>query len=214
MDYVIYDQPLNESLSNRIESVQYKTALAITGVIQESSRNKSYQELGLEDLHQRRWMRQLCLFYKVFHSKVPKYIHSLIPPMRRSERQPNTFTFFYCRTECCHFMREWNKLDPDKQSCLSYDSFRKALLNFIRPRKNKIFNIHDQVGIRLLIRLRLGFSYLSEHKFRHNFEDTLNLLCSCSIEAETTLHFLHFFTTVPVFQWYPRNPDEWLNERW
>ena len=38
---VIYDQPLNESLSNRIESVQYKVALAITGAIQGSSQ-KNY----------------------------------------------------------------------------------------------------------------------------------------------------------------------------
>ena len=101
LDYgdVIYDQPLNESLSNRIESVQYKAALAIIGAIQGSSRKKLYQELGLEHLHQRRWIRRLCLFYKVFHSKVPKYIHSLIPSMRTSARQPNTFTSFYCRTK-------------------------------------------------------------------------------------------------------------------
>ena len=140
-------------------------------------------------------MRQLCLFYKVFHSKVPKYIHSLIPSMRTSARQPNTFTSFYCRTEYFqnsflpYVIKEWNKLDPDKRSCQSYESFRKALLNVIRPSENKIFNIYDQVGIRLLTRLRLGLSHLCEHKFRHNFEDTLNPLCSCSIEAETTLHF-------------------------
>ena len=47
LDYgdVIYDQPLNESLSNRIESVQYKAALAITGGIQRSSREKYQQRL-------------------------------------------------------------------------------------------------------------------------------------------------------------------------
>ena len=49
--YVIEDQPLNESLSNRIESVQYKTALEMTGAIQGSSQKKLYQELGLEHLH-------------------------------------------------------------------------------------------------------------------------------------------------------------------
>ena len=65
---VVYDQPLNESLFSRIESVQYKVALAITGAIQGSSREKLYQELGLEHLHQRRWIKRLCLFYKVFHS--------------------------------------------------------------------------------------------------------------------------------------------------
>ena len=47
-----------------------------------------------------------------------------------------------------------------------------------------------------MTRLRLGFSHLQEHKFKHNFQDTLNLLCSCSIEAESTSHYFmrcHFF---------------------
>ena len=115
--------------------------------------------------------------------------------MRTSSRQPNTFTSFYCSTKYFQniflpcVIREWNKHDPDKRSCLSYDSFRKAMLNFIRPSENNIFNIPDQVGIKLITRLRLGFSQLREHKFRHNFEDTLNPLCSCSIEAEATLYF-------------------------
>ena len=43
--------------------------------------------------------------------------------------------------------------------------------------------------MKLLTRLRLGFSHLFEHKFRHNFADSLNPLCSCSLETESTLHF-------------------------
>ena len=115
--------------------------------------------------------------------------------MRPSTRLPNTCTSFCCRTEYFHnsflpyVIKEWNKLDPNKRSCQSSESFRKALLNFIRPSENKIFKIYDQVGIKLLTRLRLGLSHLREHKFWHNFEDTLNPLCSCRIEAETTLHF-------------------------
>ena len=54
---VIYDQPLNEFLSHRIESVQCRALLANIGAIQGSFREKLYQELGLEHLHQRRWMR-------------------------------------------------------------------------------------------------------------------------------------------------------------
>ena len=120
-------------------------------------------------------MRRLCLFYKVFHGKVPEYIHSLIPIMRTSARQPNTFTSFYCRTKYFqnsflpYVIKEWNKLDLDKGSCQSYDSFRKALQNFIRHSETKIFNIYDQVGKKLLTTLTLGLSYLREHKFRHNF---------------------------------------------
>ena len=156
-----------------------------------------------------RWMRRLYIFYKVFHSKVPKYIHSLIPSIRTSARQPNTFTSF-CRTEyfqnsfLAYVIKEWNKLYPDKRSCQSYESFCKALLNFIRSSENKIFSIHGQVGIKLLTMLRLGLSHLREHKFGHNFEDNLNPLCSCSIEAETTLHF---FLRCQLYN-YPRNPDE------
>ena len=56
-DNVICDQPLNESLSNRIESVQYKAALAITKALQGPTREKLYEELGLEDLHESQWMR-------------------------------------------------------------------------------------------------------------------------------------------------------------
>ena len=47
---IIYDQPQNESFSEKLESVQYKAALAITGATQGTSREKIYQELGLESL--------------------------------------------------------------------------------------------------------------------------------------------------------------------
>ena len=57
------------------------------------------------------------------------------------------------------------------------------------PHANCPYRIHNPVGIRLLSHLRLGLSHLSEHKFRHNFADCVNLLCSCSIKPETTLHF-------------------------
>ena len=39
-------------------------------------------------------------------------------------------------------------------------------------------------------RLRLGFSHLNEHRFRHNFENCINPLCSCSFVTEDTLHYL------------------------
>ena len=77
--------------------------------------------------------------------------------MRTSARQPKKFTSFYCRTEYLQnyflpsVIRKWNKLDRNKRSCLPYKSFRKALLNFLRPNENKIFNIHDQVGIKYKI---------------------------------------------------------------
>ena len=84
---------------------------------------------------------------------------------------------------------EWNKLDSGIRNADTYVSFRKMLLNFIRPIVNSIYKIYDPLGIKLLIRLRLGFSHLSEHEFRHNFADSLNQLCPCSLETESTFHF-------------------------
>ena len=86
-------------------------------------------------------------------------------------------------------INEWDKFKPKIINSISYLIFRKRLINFIRPSDNKIFNIHDRVGIKLLTRLRLAFSPLRKHICRHNFEDIINPLCSCSIELETTMHF-------------------------
>ena len=55
--------------------------------------------------------------------------------------------------------------------------------------ENKTFSIYDPLGIKLFNRLRVDFSHLNEHKFRHNFADTLNPLCSGSLETESTAHF-------------------------
>ena len=42
------------------------------------SKEKIYQELGLESLRDRRWCRKLCLFYKVLGNENPKYLFNLI----------------------------------------------------------------------------------------------------------------------------------------
>ena len=44
-------------------------------------------------------------------------------------------------------------------------------------------------GIKILTRLPVGLNHPREHKFRHIFHDTINPLCSCSLEIESTSHF-------------------------
>ena len=67
LDYgdVIYDRAFNESSQNKLESVQYNAALAITGAIRGYSREQLYVELGLQSLKSRRWYQKLCLFFKL-----------------------------------------------------------------------------------------------------------------------------------------------------
>ena len=81
LDYgdIIYDQPQNESFCNKLESIQYNAALAITGAIRGTSKTKLYKELGLEFLKSRRWFRRLCTFYKSRTYNIPIYLADLLP---------------------------------------------------------------------------------------------------------------------------------------
>ena len=67
--------------------------------------------------------------------------------------------------------------------------FKASLLKMGRPHANSTYIIHNPVGIRLLTRLRFDLSHLNGHKFRHNFADCVNPLCSFSIKPETIFHF-------------------------
>ena len=53
-----------------------------------------------------------------------------------------------------------------------------------------IFDTHNPIGVKLLNKLRLNFSQLNEHIFRHNFWNTINPFCLCNAEPETASHYL------------------------
>ena len=73
----------------------------------------------------------------------------------------------------------------------TFSAFKKSILKFTRPSSNSIFNCHSPKGIKLITRLRLDLSHLREHKLRHNLLDTLNPICSCGDDIETTIQYLH-----------------------
>ena len=81
LDYgdIIYDQSYNISFPQRLESLQYHVALAITGAIPGTLKEKLYNELGLESLQNRRWYRKLYLLYKVTANQFPSYLFNMIP---------------------------------------------------------------------------------------------------------------------------------------
>ena len=132
---MIYDQPSNASFFKKIESVQYNVAQAVTGVVTGSSREKLYQELGLEHLYQRRWARRLCLLHKVFSVGQPPSTYDLLLPMRSSRRHVNSFNTFSCKSEYFknsfipNVIHKWNKLDPD----LCEHKFRHGFRDILNP---------------------------------------------------------------------------------
>ena len=81
LDYgnVMYDQAYNVSFQQKVESIQYNAAVAITGAIRRTSKEKLFEELGLQSLQHRRWYRNLCCFYKILKEHYRKYIFNIIP---------------------------------------------------------------------------------------------------------------------------------------
>ena len=71
---IIYDKPHNDYFKNKIENIQYKACIAITGAIQGTSQEHLYHELGLESLGDRRWCCKLTFFYKIVNGLAPKYL--------------------------------------------------------------------------------------------------------------------------------------------
>ena len=121
----------------------------------------------------------------------------MIPKSHQSFRtRSNRIPTFYCRTNCfknsffASALSDWFQLDVTIRNSESIAIFKSRLLSFIRPIQSDVYNIFDPIGLKFLTRLRLDFSHLNEHRFRHNFQDCLNPLCSCSLETEDTKHYL------------------------
>ena len=102
------------------------------------------------------------------------------PSLSRTKSFKNTF-FPYC-------INEWNNLTVEIRNSKSVGAFKKLIK--CEKKENSIFSIYDPLGVKLLTHLRLQFSHLNEHKFRHGFGDTTNAMCACGSEVETTEHFL------------------------
>ena len=60
----------NNSFHEKLELIQYNVAIATTGAIRGSYREKRCQVPGFESLQQRRWYRKLCLFFKMIKKAI------------------------------------------------------------------------------------------------------------------------------------------------
>ena len=148
---------LSMSFQQKIETIQYNTALAITDTIRGSSKEKIYQELGLETLQQC-WYRKLCSFYKIIKSQSLKYHYSIIPTHNMSYRTRqcnkipgiNVKHDFFKNTFFPSTIIVWNNLDWKIKNSQSIETFKKRIPSFIRPSPNSTFKCHSRKGIKLL----------------------------------------------------------------
>ena len=142
--------------------------------------------------------------FKIVKKEVPNYLINLIPKIKQTTKtRINRMPTFHCRTDCFEnsffpsTLNDWYNFDETIKNSESISIFKSRLLSFIRPLESNVYNIFDPIGLKFLTRWRLGFSHLNEHRFRHNFQDCMNPLCSCILENENTSHYLlhcHYFS--------------------
>ena len=184
IDYsnIVYGHPQNKSFCEKIEFVQYKYSLAITGAIQGTCRDNIYQESGLESLKSRRWYKRLACMFKIMNEEAPSYLINLIPKYEPTVRtRNNSIPSNKCRTNCfkhSFFPSICFGLDINTRNLESFSLFKCRLLSIIRPSQNSIYNIVDLKGLKFLTRFRLDLSHLNAHRCRHP-EDTSQYLLHC-----------------------------------
>ena len=86
----------------KLESVQYSAALAVTGAWKGTSREKLYNELSWESLNLRRWSRRLIIFYKIVNNITPEYRRHPLPQLEQctySLREQRVIGQIRARTE-------------------------------------------------------------------------------------------------------------------
>ena len=131
-------------------------------------------------------------------SQSPSYLFDEIPPERQLNyglRHPRDYEVHVARTNRFsntyfhNTLLEWNLLGEEIKNSISLSQFKNKLLKIIRPEGNSVYNISDIEGVRLFTKMRLRFSVLNEHKFRHNF-DSLTPFYACGNDMEDNEHFL------------------------
>ena len=107
----------------------------------------------------------------------------------RSDNIPFARTHRYVNSFFPYTIKTWKNLDEEAKMKSSVASFKKHLNKYIRPSGHAFFRLSDKIGIKLLTKIRVGFSDLREQRFNHNFNCKWSC-CRCGLDDETSVHFL------------------------
>ena len=157
LDYgdIICDWAYNTSFHQNIESIQFNAELAITGAVRGNSREKLYQELGVESLYKERLYRKLCCLFKIINSQSPRYLFQLVTSTKTKYFAVKHDFFKY---SFCPLLQQsetiWTRISENSKSI---SIFKSNILKFIRPKTNNVYYCHNPKGIRLLTSLSIVF---------------------------------------------------------
>ena len=120
---------------------------------------KLYQEQGFEYLTSRKWLRKLCLFYKIIANKSPNYFYNYVSAVNQSyqTRSGDKFLYMCCRTEYFansffpYTIKEWDNFSPENRKSAWHEVFKNTLLKFLRLSPNSLFNVSLVLELKFLL---------------------------------------------------------------
>ena len=104
---------------------------------------------------------------------------SKTPPLSRTEMYDNSF-FPFC-------INKWKNLNDSIKALPSSTQFKKELSGFVRPKGTTYYGVRDNLGVKLLTKIRVSLSDLRVHRCNRNF-NCASPRCSCGMD-ETPLHY-------------------------
>ena len=136
--------------------------------------------------------------YKIFKNQHPEHLFYLIPVGRApyTTRNVHNVPIFKSKRICLKSpffsstVSEWYKLNPSLPNSQIFLTFKKNILLLVKLAANSVYDFS------LITQLRLGLSHWRKHKFKHNFQESLDPLCNCGHDIESTTHF---FLHCPLF---------------
>ena len=154
-DIILSD--LNIVQQKKLEAIQYRAMLLVSGCHNGTSESKMLIELGWMTIEMCRDYHRLVFMFKVIHNLVPQYLLQLLPRKKVDITQQNTryalrptqyriphYLDFEELHGSCQFLnspmvkvvRDWNKLDQFIKESNHLDQFKRRLLNSFATNKN------------------------------------------------------------------------------
>ena len=136
----------------------------------------------------------MSFLHRVLKSESPSYLFNTIPNSNRQRQTRNSGNIPPLFVKHYFFLSavtNWNKLDCYISNVDSFEVFKKRVLSFIRPMPNSIYNIHNPLGVKYLTRLRIVCSHLKEHKFKHNFQNSIDKCAAAVVVLKQGFIFIY-----------------------
>ena len=117
----------------------------------------------------------MCHFFSLKKTRRPAYLCDEIPAernvsynlRRQREYQPTGRTARFASTYFQNVLLEWNLLNQNIKVSNTLAEFKQKLLAVVRPVKKSVCNVYNMIDTMNLTKLRVKFSPLNKHRFRH-----------------------------------------------